>query len=226
MSKYTTSKEILTEQLKAKLLEAGDEAIQNFTGVYVTAESQGAAERLIDNAIAKMPNEQLYTFLSRYGLMPYYTYSGPQNTGLGRDNIWADNEAYKAGRRKTPTASITVTHPKMKMMARVTDDPFMPGFIVTCKDIEGNKREVHIYFTTADGQPTVRVCTSNATNKDLDDSQVIRQNFSVPFKCGRNCGNCSCYYQTELDTEPVCQNRDSQGYKHPMLDEESCQFWQ
>lgn len=226
-----TGKERMKEELKKKIMEAGRDDAFAFTGVFLKNATEEEVERFIDNTLQHMSTEMFYGALRKYGLMPTYSYSGPITSPLMPDAdqvVWEDRTAYEEGRMKAPTGSITIEHPDMKMMCRVTDDPLIPGFIITCRDNEGNDREFHIYLSTSSdlkGQG-IRVCTSLKTNQELTDEDIIRKRYDVPFRCGRTCGNCSFNYKSELDTEPVCNNRDSHAYKHEVLDDERCEYYQ
>lgn len=95
-----------------------------------------------------------------------------------------DDEAVLAAKKQmTPTGTIYLRHPNMDMICRVTDRADMPGFIVSCKDSNGAKREFHIYLNK--DCTDLKVCTNIETNAVLDADDRICVNYSVPFEDGR-----------------------------------------
>lgn len=183
---HMTGRENIVAKLKAKIMKKGRKEMFALTGVFMETATEKEVNEIMDSTFQHMSREMLYKVLNKYGLMPRYKYSGPIPSPLAdgdRDSAadWVNYEAYKQGLTKTPTGSITIEHPDITMMCRVTDDPFLPGFIITCKDNEGSRREFHIYFNGGDG-PRITVCTDNATNGCLKDEDTIRRNYSLPFK--------------------------------------------
>lgn len=212
MGDYTTGKDILKEKLKAKIISMGREEVFQFAGVRVKMATKEQTNNIMDNALSTISNEMLYEALENYGLMPTYTYTGPE------PGVWSDEKAYKEKKCKTPTGSIVIEHPLVKMMCRVADDPSLPGFIITCKDDNGENREFHIYLSP--NGPSIRVCTSSATNQKIADDDIVRKNYNIPFECGHTCSNC--HHRNE---EGICYSVKSDSYTLIVSDNDSCKHW-
>ncbi len=174
--KYMTGSDRLFEKLKNVLCKAGSKAVESFTKRTVSLHNEEYMGQLIDEARESMTKEQFHEFLKQYGLMPYYTYTGPTDT---REEDWMDLKAYEKKVRKTPTGAIHLVHPEIEMLCRVTDGPELPGFIIACKDEAGTKREIHIYLS---GNGCLRVCTSHETDIHLSEEEKIRKDYQLPFK--------------------------------------------
>lgn len=129
---------------------------------------------------------------------PYYVYTGPLDS-REKDN-WTDNGAYRKKLQKAPTGSIHIVHPEIEMLCRVTENHNLPGFIITCKDRNGMKREFHLFLMdnyvewleeNDPGKPMERdlmLCTSNETNRKLGmDEHAVRARYRIPFYDGFRC---------------------------------------
>lgn len=110
---------------------------------------------------------------------PYYVYSGPMDTREDGSQ-WTDYDNYKKGGQKTPTGSIHIIHPDIKMLCCVTDNETFPGFLINCKDNEGNSREVQVYFN--ENNKELVVCTSCKSDQSLDLDDQIHRRYKVPFE--------------------------------------------
>ena len=111
---------------------------------------------------------------------PYYVYTGPMDTRIKGN--WVDNDAYKRKTQKAPTGSIQIVHKNIEMLCRVTDNLNLPGFLITCKDENGDEREFQLYLSPDPANRGLVLCTSNDTNRNLFNDEVVKQLYPVPFK--------------------------------------------
>lgn len=170
------------QSLRNRLLLLGSAAVKDFTGREAAGTRRQDINYLLDDAIRKMPPEQLKRFIKKYGCDiretgPYYLYTGPDDT---RNSTWSNSVAYNRGTQMAHTGSIFLMHQDISMLCRVTNRPEMPGFIITCKDNEGGEREVQIYLNN-DGH-SLRVCTGGLTNISADDKDQINLAYKIPFE--------------------------------------------
>lgn len=203
--KYVTGSDILKGLLKEKVIAAGKDEVFRFTGVYVKTADDKEVDRIMDVRLSHMSKEMLYGELEKYGLMPRCIYSVPEK------------DAKYDG--KTPTGSIKITHPVVDMTCHVTDDPALPGFIITCKDKAGTPCEFHIYLSPAEGM-SIRLCTSIDTNRRLAESDIVRRNFTLPFDCEHVCAACA-----SRDRKGVCRNRESAVCGCVVPERGACGLW-
>lgn len=110
----------------------------------------------------------------------YYEYTGPMDS---RKSGWIDRTARRTDVRMEPTGSVHIVHPKIEMTCRVTDNPELPGFVITCKDEDGGQQELHVYLRPEAEHCglSLRICHSVDTCSRLYEEDIIRKNYVVPF---------------------------------------------